>query len=243
MKDLSAWSGNLDLPIKDYPSLASLLTAGADNLEYDLLQKDQSNVAIVRLESKEEIARLTQFMNDAAWDANNPQRLIGLLTEGMAEGDFVQAAGDLGVVIPALSARPSDLAGYIRRYNRLACDRQGKPNCLEMTNELLFALLSYGWPGNCQEVQEVLTAVVEASEDARLGLEQFERLQQFELPRPLERVGRFMKLFQIGALERELGRLDGDLSRLGRDLELDPSPISATELAELPLLDNNLGAL
>lgn len=246
VKDLSVWLGNHDLPVKQF-QLSELQTLGIGRIESGLSQHEVSNVAFVRVPTAEELSAVSDFCQRADWKAADALRLIFVVEGALSLTELKGQAGEHAVSLPPLCQRPSDLAGYARRFARLACDRTGKTGCADFSNEAALAILTYPWPGNYKEVQETLTNAVGANEAEPLSFDALYEALKFNpesVVLPKRRMSKLMQLGQATRLRQELeNQYSGDFAKLAKDLELEDTPPTMVELAEHVLLDPKLGEI
>ncbi len=246
VKDLSVWMGNHDLPVKQF-QLVELQTSGVERVTAGLSQDEVSNVAFVRVPSTNEFTTALEFCKRAECSVSDGLRLIFIAEGTLSSAELKAEAGEHAVILPSLSQRPSDLAGYARRFARLACDRTGKTGCADFPNEAVLAILAYSWPGNYREVQQTLTSAVSAEESEPLSFDALYEALKFDSGStilPKQRMATLMKQGQAVRLQMELrDQYAGDLSKLAKDLEIEEIPTTVDELIECPLLDPKLGEL
>ena len=244
VKDLSAWLGNHDLPVKQF-QLSELQTAGIERVASGLSQDEVSNVALVRVPAASELSVAGGFCERAAWSASDKLRLIFIVEGTRSLVDFKAEVGEYAVLLPPLSLRPSDLAGYARRFARLACDRTGKTGCADFTNEAVLAILAYKWPGNYKEVQQTLTNAVSANDAEPLSFDALYEALKFDPESVVLPKRRMLKLMQLGQSIRLQQELDdqyaGDFTKLAKDLQLENTPSTEAELSQSPLLNPQMG--
>lgn len=243
VKDLSAWLGNHDLPVKQF-LLSELQTSGTERIANSLSQSEVSHVALVRVPEVKDLSTAADFCQRAAWSASDKSRLLFVVEGELSLEEFKAQAGQQSVLLPALSLRPSDLAGYARRFARLACDRTGKTGCADFSHEAILAILTYDWPGNYKEVQEVLTNAVGVNDSEPMSFDALFSALKFDPETstpPKQRMAELMKLGQTIRLKKELSdQYAGDLVKLANDLKLEATPATEAELAQCPLLSPDL---
>lgn len=246
VKDLSVWLGNHDLPVKQF-QLGELQTSGIERVASGLSQNEVSDVAIVRVSTTDELSTAGDFSERAAWSASDKLRLIFIVEGTLSLSELKAKVGESSVVLPPLSQRPSDLAGYARRFARLACDRSGKTGCANFSNEAVLAILTYSWPGNYREVQQTLTDAVSVNESEPLSFDALYEALHFDpesVVLPKRRMAELMTLGQTIRLQQELNdQYAGSIDKLAKDLEFENIPASGADLAQCALLDPTLGEI
>ena len=190
------------------------------------------------------MARL--YCEEADWPEESEHLLVFVFETAMTNREFSGIAGSHVAAVPELAVRPSDLAGYARRFARLACDRNGQKDCDVMPEEAVMAILSYAWPGNYREVQTALTEAVNVSELEPLSLDSLYAATNYNpdtsIP-PNARLGHFVQRYQASVLTHELSELGGDLSKLVKEYKLEGAPSSPEGLAAMQLIEPSLGEI
>lgn len=244
VKDLSVWRGNQDLPIKTF-GLKELMGIKPYRVASMLGQNDVSAVALVRVGSAKEITLARLYCEEADWPEDSEHLLVFVFESSCADEEFEKVAGDYHSVVPELALRPSDLAGYVRRFARLACDRTGKTGCAELSDQAVLAILSYNWPGNYREVQTVMTDAVNASESEPFSTEALYAATHFDQEVAIPAGARMEKLlqaYQAVALQRKLQDCKGGLPELVKEYKLGGAPESVDDLKSIPLLDSTIAS-
>lgn len=242
VKDLSVWRGNQDLPVKSF-GLKELMGIKPYRVANMLGQDNASTVAMVRIGSAKELTLARLYCEEADWPEESEHILIFILESSVSDAEFKQMAGENYAAVPPLALRPSDLAGYVRRFARLACDRTGKKDCGELSDDAVLAILSYDWPGNYREVQSVITDAVGASEQEPISMDFLCSATGFDSEQPVPpvaRLGKLLQSYQSTVLQRELHDGSRGLTDLVRAYQLEGAPTSADDLKSVPLLDPNL---
>ncbi|MGB0259062.1 MAG: hypothetical protein ACPGES_10450, partial [Coraliomargarita sp.] len=227
--------------------LGELQTSGIERVASGLSQNEVSDVAIVRVSTTDELSTAGDFSERAAWSASDKLRLIFIVEGTLSLSELKAKVGESSVVLPPLSQRPSDLAGYARRFARLACDRSGKTGCANFSNEAVLAILTYSWPGNYREVQQTLTDAVSVNESEPLSFDALYEALHFDpesVVLPKRRMAELMTLGQTIRLQQELNdQYAGSIDKLAKDLEFENIPASGADLAQCALLDPTLGEI
>ena len=149
-----------------------------------------------------------------------------------------------GCILPPLCKRPIDIALYAHRFARLLADRTSKPRVAEFTQEAVYAVLAFEWPGNYQQLQEVISAAVEASEDAPIGLEALaDELDEGVVTAPEIRLAKLVEKAQAEQLKDELIASGDSVVVLARRLGLGSNVETEGDLERLPLLNPKLSNL
>ncbi|HBR93283.1 MAG TPA: hypothetical protein DEA90_03875 [Opitutae bacterium] len=249
IKDLSRWRGNGDMPV-DLFDLPLLVSEAVSKLRTVLSDFEKSRVVGVRLNSVDDMPRAHKLTEAAQREVEGSESLliIYIVSEDTTETirtAFEDATGEAGVVLPSISLRPSDLAVYARRVARIAAERAGRSLCGEFTPEAVYGLLSYEWPGNYKQIQEVVNGAVHTSADESITLDVLNEVigAPITLVPAEARMHTLMKAEQQRYLQEQL--LQGGLTaaELAKKLELDPSVQTKADLKNMPLLREELGRI
>ena len=245
VKDISSWRGNQDKPIQEL-GFEEFTAVDASKLKELLADEEQSQVLSIRLTSLDQVSEAQTHLAKVlqSIDFAKNALVVYVLQGPVSELQFLQQADSLGCILPPLCKRPIDIAQYAHRFARLLADRTTKPRAAEFTQEAAYAVLAYEWPRNYQQMQEVISAAVEASEDAPIGLEALKgELTEGVVPAPEIRLAKFVKKAQTGQLEDELLASGDSVAVLVRRLELGSNLETEDDLKRLPLLNPNLSNL
>ncbi len=239
-KDISAWRGNADKPVLTL-SLTELLEGGFQKISSLSDASENSHVVVVRLASLNDIQDAQAFLAKAVSDRF---ALLFVFVVSMSEGEaaFAEVAGDLGLILPALFDRPSDVAEYARRFARLASERMGKPASAEFSAEAAYALLAYNW-SSYKQIQEVITQAVADSADEPIAgdlLCAALDLKPKEMPSPDRRLVALMRRGQSGYMQALLDSSGLTAAELAKSLELDGSVQTKDDLFSMPLIKPEL---
>ncbi len=245
LKDLSRWRGNGDMPI-DVLTLGDSNEDAVSQVRAVLSDFEKSRLLGVRLGSVADIARahkLTELVHREVEGADT-LLLVYILTADNSVVEFEEAAAELGVVLPRLSMRHSDVAIYARRMARIASERAGRSHCSEFAPEAVYALLSYEWPRNYKQIQEIVHAAVAASADEPITLEVLcEALgESIASVEPGSRIAALMKAEQGRYLKDQMEHHGLIAAELAKTLELDASVQTKDDLQNMPLLRSELGS-
>jgi transcriptional regulator with AAA-type ATPase domain len=150
-----------------------------------------------------------------------------------------------GVVLPALTTRPSDLAVYVLRMARIAAERAGRSQLVELSPEVIYALLAYDWPRNYKQLQEVVPAAIAASGGGSIALESLYELwgHSAEPVAPPVRLATLMQIEQSRYFQEAMQQEALSLEELTRELGLDAPIQNLEELLQQPLLRREYGSL
>ncbi len=245
VKDLSVWRGNVDKPIQEV-SFDDFKTGGVGKVKELLSDEEMSDVISVRLSSSDQIAEANSHMANVlkAVDSAKSALFIYLLEGAMLDTEFLQMTESAGCILPALCKRPTDTALYARRFARLLADRSAKPRAAEFTSEAIYAVLVFEWPGNYQQVQDVISAAVKRSEDTPMTLEVLGDLfEGITTPSPEQRLVEFVKNAQVHQLEDALLASGGSVAILARRLELASNLQAEDDLKQIPLINPKIATL
>lgn len=245
VKDLSVWRGNVDKPIQEI-DFESFTTGGAGTVKELLSHEEMSDVISIRLSSPDQIADAKGHLETLlkTVDAAKAAFFVYLLEGTASPSEFKQVTESAGCMVPALCKRPADVAQYARRFARLVADRSAKPKAAEFTPEAVYAVLAFEWPGNYQQVQDVISAAVEKSVDAPMTLEVLgDVIGGVTMPHAGARLGRFMQNAQTNQLKDTLLSSGDSVAALARRLELGASLQTEDDLGKLPLINPKLSNL
>ena len=244
VKDLSAWRGNLDKPMQSI-DFADFMTGGAGQVEELLSHHELSDVISIRLASSSQISEAKRHLEEVVQlvtDAKDSM-FVYLLEGDMRKAEFLEKTGAAGCILPKLWQRPADIAQYARRFARLVADRLATPTAAEFTHEAAYAVLAFEWPGNYQQVQEVISKAVKLSNDSPLTLDALkDALAGVVVPAPSLRMESFLQHMQANQLCALLGASES-VETLARRLELDGNPQTEGDLRKLPLVNPKLANL
>jgi len=105
--------------------------------------------------------------------------------EGSFRKDLYFRLNVVTVHLPALRERRSDIPMLVHAFLKRACTRMGKA-ISGLTEEAMERLLTYAWPGNIRELENVIERAVILSRRANLGVEDLPdlfRANPVDLPR------------------------------------------------------------
>ena len=245
VKDISAWRGNQDKPIQEL-GFEAFTTADASKVKELLSDEEHSHVLSIRLTSLDQVSEAQTHLAKVlqAVDSAKNALFVYVLQGSASDTQFLQKTGSVGCILPPLCKRPIDLAQYAHRYARLLADRSSKPRAAEFTQEAAYAVLAFEWPKNYQQIQEVISAAVEASEDAPISLETLRGvLGEGVVAAPESRLAEFVKKAQIDQLKDELLASGDSVVVLARRLGLGSNVETEDDLKRLPLLNPKLSNL
>ncbi|MFP4672958.1 MAG: response regulator [Opitutales bacterium] len=247
MKDLSGWLGNRDLPVRTF-DMDALRGGGSHVLEEVLSDDSCSNLVVVHLSGREEIEEARRLLkNDWAGLVANQSLFLACLVEAeLSKPEFRASAGENGSINPPLALRAPDAAEYASRFARMGAERLGKSQCARFTNEAAYGILASEWPGNRDQVRELVSAALEKSADGPLELALLSEglgVALDDVPPPKDRLHALMSLWQRRYV-REC-RMSRDLSvrEIAEELKLDPRPANEAELDAFPLIKPELADL
>jgi len=247
VKDLSGWRGNGDLPVNTL-TLPETKEAALEKLRLIFSEFDQSNTVCIRISDGSQIRRARMLTESAAMEIDGTDNmLLVYLLEAENAATFLPDTGDIGVVLPALKIRPSDVASYARRFAKIGSERSGMKRCSEFTPEAAYLVLSNDWPGGYKQVQEAVMGAVKSSDlDEPLTAELLQDALGIVPADPVSpdaRLQELMKRAQSAYFDAELAGGALTVSGLAENLELDPSIQTRAELDRLPLVKRELGTL
>ena len=242
-KDLSAWRGNGDKPLTQM-TCDEFIKDGAAHLAGLGADSETSRLLLVRLDTLEQAPAAMKSVRDL------PEGTVGgsdgfvvfVVETDMHKGPF--PSGVIGLSVPAMAERPVDVAEYARRFARISADRMGKPKCVEFSEEAIYAILAFEWPGNYRQIQTAISQAVMESDDAALGLPALASVmggQSQPTPVAEKRLPQLLKNAQNAYLKEALRASGRDISEMARDLKLNAVPKSVGELEKIPLIKPELG--
>ena len=244
LKDLSRWRGNVDMPV-EIIQLADSNDEAIGQVRAVLSDFEKSRLIGVRLLSAFDIdrARKLSELVHCEVEGSHSALLAYIVTGDSGVKEFVDAVGQDALVLPPLCLRPSDLAVYARRIARVAAERAGSNKGREFTPEAAYALLSYEWPRNYKQIQEVFQVTVPAGKDEPLTLEALKQAlgQSLEPVAAGERIAALMKSEQGRYLNFQLEQEGFSVAELGKKLKLESSIQTKDDLQNMPLLRSELG--
>ena len=245
VKDLSPWRGNGDMPV-EVISLPDSNDDAVVQLRSILADFEKSRVVGVRIKATSDIARAKKLTELVQREVAGSDTLLlaYIVPADGASSEFEDASAGAGVVLPRICLRPSDLAVYARRIVRIAAERAGRSKCAELTPDAVYALLSYEWPRNYKQVQEVVQAAVNASADEAITLDVLNDAigETIESIAPSSRIANLMKVEQRRYLKEQMEQGGMTAAELAKKLELDSSIQTKDDLQNMPLLRSELTA-
>lgn len=244
VKDLSAWRGNLDKPIQAV-DFEDFIAGGVGKVKELLANEEVSDVISIRLSAPGQIAEAKGHLEQVlkAVDAAKDSLFVYLLEGNMPESEFLKVAETAGCVVPELRKRPADVAQYARRFARLVADRAAKPLAAEFTADAVYAILACEWPGNYQQVQDVISKAVMQGDDSPITLDALkDALGEVVVPAPAERLAVFVQHEQTNQLNA-LFASGETVAALARRLELGCHPQTKDDFRKMPLVNPKLANL
>ncbi|MGJ8653418.1 MAG: response regulator [Opitutaceae bacterium] len=238
LKDFSVWRGNDDRLVKTY-SFDELVEGGALKLEALSSDQDVSHVAMVRLDSHSDIVAAKEFVAKQ-FNEDSDVFVAFIVSSSDCPKAFMDEVDGAGLVLPPLNMRPLDVAGYIRRFLRIATERLNKPAAGVLLPKAAYTLLAHDW-GSCREIQEVIQALVANSDDAAISQSVVE--SELDVVAPPIAQGRMKTLLacaQKSYLNEALRYTELSPSALASSLKLDGDVQSKEDLISAPLVQINL---
>jgi CheY-like chemotaxis protein len=245
IKDISNWRGNGDMPVT-LGNLPSSNDEALSALRALIADPDHSRVIALRLTVLDELERARELAEHLRNEVDDAQSLLFVyVVTGGALHEFISVAGKSGVCLPPICQRPSDLAVYARRMARIATEQTGRSRCAEFLPDAVYALLSYDWPRNYKQIQELIHAAVRASEDEPISLDALSRGMGIFLPpvAPERRLTNLMHAQQRRYFKRQLDEQGLTAAELAKKLEFDPSIQTKDDLNEMHLFRRELGSI
>ncbi len=238
-KDISSWRGNRDKPVGTL-SFEQLMADGVAALQAVLEDSESSDVVLVELPDSGAIEQARAFML-----GNGPLTgglLIFVLSENLSHAGFLELAGDLGVSLPPLVMRPTDVAHYSRRFARITANQMGKDKAPDFSPEASYALLSHEWPGDYDELQRLVVEAVKRAESDPITLDELELEQPASAPAG-DRLARLLQQAQATYLVSALNDSGGSPSALAGEVGVSSVVQSETDLRHLALVKPELAKL
>jgi len=243
VKDVSFWLGNSDKPVRVLDWAALKGGTVADLLQGLVDDEESSNVALVRCPEDLPIEKVTDRMTDLETVARRAGSLLVIVCGGdLSEASFAQVTSGKGVTLPSFETRSTDVAQYARRFARIAAGQRGKEKATAFTPEAAYAILAYEWSRNYRQLNEVITAAVEASENESITLESL-KLDNAPEAEPSLRMERLLRKAQSAYLKQALEAFNGNASALAKEIQPSASVYSERDLAHLPLIKPDLASL
>lgn len=144
-----------------------------------------------------------------------------LLNEGRFLEDLFYRLAALPIVVPPLREHAEDIPGLVRAFSLATTNPAYDSHQIEFTEDALKVLGTYFWPGNVQELQQIITRVVATTEQRVITAAQ--------LPLRLNQLDGWPSLEEYLAGQRRqyvsnvLNACRGDRRRAAEILRCDPS--------------------
>ncbi|MCU0791389.1 MAG: sigma-54 dependent transcriptional regulator [Opitutaceae bacterium] len=151
------------------------------------------------------------------------QDLEALTEEGRFNDELFYRVASLPVQIPALRDRPEDIPALVKHFTAQTSNPHFDSKLIEFNPEALAILKSYSWPGNCSELNQIVSKIVASADTRMLGPDQ--------LPLRIKDLGGWPKLAEYLALqekhyvEQVLKACRGDKVQAARILGVDVSRV------------------
>ncbi len=117
----------------------------------------------------EPVGGSTTIQTDVRVIAATHQNLERLIAEGKFREDLYYRLNVISITLPPLRERRDDLLELATWFLKRAASKGGK-KILEFEEDALDALLSYQWPGNIRELENVIERAVVLADDAVIRL-------------------------------------------------------------------------
>jgi len=130
---------------------------------------------------------------------------------GRFRDDLYYRLSVVPIRLPPLRERKEDIPALVSYFLETFAQRYGKPN-LELTPELLDALVRYDWPGNVRELQNCVERMVVTARSTLLGVECLpaEMRPTAPPPIPLSLVGQKLEELEERLIRETLEYTSGD---------------------------------
>ena len=245
LADLSVWRGNLDKPVV-HVTFEDLFAAGPGAVSELQSNIENSNVVSVRLSAPEQITEARGHWEQVLKVVASAADLLFVyrLEGQISQSEFMQRSDAVGCVLPLLRDRPTDIALYATRFSRLDASHFDQPRAAAFTPEVAYTIMAFEWPGNYQQIKEVLTAALKASEGEPLSLEVLNNvLGGIAVPAPEDRCASLVANAQGYYFETALDASGDSATVLARKLELGSSVRHTDDLKHMPLINSKLATL
>ena len=146
-------------------------------------------VKLLRLIQNGEIQKLGAVRSarvDVRVVAATHRDLAAMVQEGAFREDFYYRLNVIPLRLPSLRDRREDLPELLRYFFERSCSKHGRPT-LRLGNGVLERLLTYRWPGNIRELENVVERIVVLTPDDEVGIADLPQFLQPE-PEPVEAI-------------------------------------------------------
>ncbi|HZZ84015.1 MAG TPA: sigma-54 dependent transcriptional regulator [Anaeromyxobacteraceae bacterium] len=178
------------------------------------------------------VGESTAIQVDVRVIAATNQDLRRAIAEKRFREDLFYRLNVVPLRLPPLRERTEDvplLAGhFLERYNRRSGDRKA------LTPEAVARLMSHDWPGNVRELQNMIeqAAALSTAPEIRAGDIHLEAARRAREPSGESQVSQASQTLadvvdaaERRAIEAAVGRLEGDLGRVARELGVSPTTL------------------
>ncbi|MGJ8638410.1 MAG: response regulator [Opitutaceae bacterium] len=240
LKDISAWLGNHDKPLVSF-DLKEAKSDGISKLQSIAVDPESSSVVVIRIEDLEDFdaaKRLAMTSKELA-----PELFLSFVCSSSSGSlSFKDFPSKNSCEIPLLSQRPKDVANYIQRFLRIASERYNKPKLMELSPEIVYALLAHEW-SSYRSLQETMTHFFNECRGATLEeAVVLESLKTFKASSSELRMKALLVQSQALYLKNKYASSGLSMEAFSASYELPSSVQSESDFTELPLLDSNLAS-
>jgi Response regulator containing CheY-like receiver, AAA-type ATPase, and DNA-binding domains len=248
LKDISAWKGYKDLPIRVLKS--SDFFGGGVGLAKDILASTEcSHIVAIQLKSLEEVSESRLLIEQTLSKFADSQKLFFVFIleakAGLTFSDFSSNAGANAISIPALKDRPLDVARYTNRFIRMAEDQSATPRKLELSTDAIYYILSQEWSGNYKQLMDVIVETGKFASDVIEAADIASTLgdDAAKVPNAEARFEALLQKAQGRHLVDRVEVLGQQPSKVAQSLQLARAVNHQDDFINLPLIDASLAAL
>ncbi|MEM1222431.1 MAG: hypothetical protein AAGH40_06675, partial [Verrucomicrobiota bacterium] len=239
LKDFSLWLGNEEKPVKEYtlPALIELGMNGLEEIDYSEL----SRLVLVRLSNATQIQEAQAFVQNA--DVVDRIKVVFQIQGSYFNTAKSKSLDGLIAHLPAFNHRLVDVANYAYRIAVHTAEHASKPKCAELSSEVIFSILEYGWPGNYLELESSIQSAINGSGNAELTLKSFGKTFSRSAASsliPNDRLGFLLQKHQAQVLTDLAAEIKNSYEALRKELLIDSD---VKEIGSIPLLKPEIGKI
>lgn len=149
--------------------------------------------------------------------------LEAMISDGEFREDLYYRLRVVVIKVPPLRERRSDIPLLVRHFLEFYGERFGRPG-LKLSHDALAALMTFGFPGNIRELENVLQAAI-ALAPGEIITEDDLRLHTSEIGGPTTDVNMSLDELERLHIERVLEAVDGNRAAAARILGIDRSTL------------------
>jgi len=146
-------------------------------------------VKLLRLIQNSEIQKLGAVRSarvDVRVVAATHRDLAAMVQNGSFREDFYYRLNVIPLRLPSLRDRREDLPQLLQYFFKCSCSKHERPT-LRLGNGVLERLLTYRWPGNIRELENVVERIVILTPDNEVGIADLPQFLQLA-PNPVEAI-------------------------------------------------------